>query len=332
MKAILICCIYRLYVETVQAATFPNKPRMETRMGLKAIPSAVGLTANIVVMHLFISTTIPATASMVNFYKKFHRKRTLNCFKDIPSHENSNFLRVEYTTHFDGIQEFIQNTLEGYGFIRTRYEIEDQTVFYYDKDLRRYTELRSIASLKDSRIFDSTITQMKTGIETRKAFVLECTAAGKSIDDLYDSIQTAWKSDFVTCYKMDRAKNAVFVKFSPSIANLDVIIQFIETYRNKDGYTLKFAFSSTSNDDSFTEKIGTSPTSTSRFQVWTHHSVTNKQKHLRQLGVSSTKGKKFNKGNLKKHEHIRILDHHGKTYYEDPAVFLGRRERLRNNL
>ena len=33
---------------------------------------------------------------------------------------------------------------------------------------------------------------------------------------------------------------------------------------------------------------------------------------------------------MKKHEHIRILDHHGKTYYEDPAVFLGRRERRRN--
>ena len=33
-----------------------------------------------------------ATASMVDFYKKFHRKRTLSCFKDIPSNENSNFL------------------------------------------------------------------------------------------------------------------------------------------------------------------------------------------------------------------------------------------------
>ena len=143
---------------------------------------------------------------------------------------------------------------------------------------------------------------MKTGIETRKAFVLECTAAEKSIDDLYDSIQTAWKSDFVTCYKMDRAKNAVFVKFSPSIANLDIIIQFIETYRNKDGYTLKFAFSSTSNDDSFSGENLDVPTSTSRFYM-VHHSVSN-TKHCN--WVSSTR-EKFNKGNLKKHEHIRIL-------------------------
>ena len=33
---------------------------------------------------------------------------------------------------------------------------------------------------------------------------------------------------------------------------------------------------------------------------------------------------------MKKHERIRILDHHGKTHYEEPAAFLGREERLRN--
>ena len=81
----------------------------------------------------------------------------------------NNFLRIKYTTHFNGRKQFVQNTFDGYGFINTKYQMKDQDLFFYDEDIDDYSILntdglnnRNVGQLGVRlKIFDATLQQIK---------------------------------------------------------------------------------------------------------------------------------------------------------------------------